>query len=89
MRKRRTLSDLYRFPGCKPTKIVHGLFGDPHARVVKLMRRGKKLLAGYAARFIKHIVRGRSGWFGIFPAVAPEFISNWKSETSSVEGAVQ
>jgi hypothetical protein len=89
MRKRRTLSDLYHFPGCKPKKTVHGVFGDPHARVIKLVRRGEKLLAGYAALFIERIVRGRSGWYVIFPAVAPEFISNWKFGTSSVEGAVQ
>jgi len=89
MRKRRTLSDLYCFPGCKPKSIVHGVFGDSHARVIKLVRRGKKLLVGYAALFIGHIVRGRSVWFGISPAVVPEFISNWRFGTSSVEGAAK
>jgi hypothetical protein len=89
MRKGRTLSDLYHFPGCKPKKTVHGVFGDPHARVIKLVRRGKKLLAGYAAPFIARIVRERSGWSAIFPAGAPGFISNWKFGTSSVEGAAR
>lgn len=89
MRKRRTLSDLYYFPGCKPKSIVHGVFGDSHARVIKLVRRGKKLFAGYVALLIERIVRGRSAWYGISPAVAPEFISNWKLGTSSVEGAAK
>jgi len=89
MRKRRTLSDLYRFPGCKPKKTVHGVFGDPHARVIKLVRQGKKLRVGYAARFIEPIVLAKSGWFAISPAEAPGFISNWKFGAFSVGGAAQ
>jgi hypothetical protein len=87
MRKRRSLSDLYQFPGCKPKRTVHGVFGDPHARVIKLVRRGKKLLVGYVARFTEPIVLAKSDWFAISPAVAPGFISNWKSGVSCAEGA--
>jgi hypothetical protein len=87
MRKRRTLSDLYQFPGCKPKKTVHGVFGDPHARVIKLVRQGKKLLVGYVARSIEPIVLAKSDWFAISPAEAPGFISNWKSGASCVGGA--
>jgi hypothetical protein len=89
MRKRRTLSDLYHFPGCKPKKTVSGVFGDPHARVITLVRRGKKLLAGYAVQFIEPAVLAKSDWSAIFPAGAPGFISNWKSGTSSVAGAAR
>jgi hypothetical protein len=89
MRKRRTLSDLYGFPGCKPKTIIHGVFGDSHARVIKLVRRGKKLLAGYAAPSIGRTVHGKPGWFGIFRVAVPEYISNWKSGMSSVEGAAR
>ena len=89
MRKRRSLSDLYRFPGCKPKKTVHGVFGDPHARVITLVRRGKKLHVGYAALFIELIAPARSVWSAISPAGALEFISNWKFEASSVEGAAR
>jgi hypothetical protein len=89
MRKRRTLSDLYHFPGCKPKTTVHGVFGAPHARVIKLVRRGKKLLAGYVVRFIEPTVPAKSDWSAIFPAGAPGFISNWKFGTSSVEGAAR
>jgi len=31
MRRRRTLSDLYNFPVCKPKKTTHGVYGDPDA----------------------------------------------------------
>lgn len=89
MRKRRVLSDLYQFPGCKPKRTVHGVFGDPHARVIKLVRQGKKLLVGYVARFIESIVLAKSGWSAISPAEAPEFILNWKSGASCVGGADQ
>jgi hypothetical protein len=87
MRKRRSLSDLYQFPGCKPKRTVRGVFGDPHARVIKLVRRGKKLLAGYAAQFIAPIVLAKSEWFAISPAEAPGFISNWKSGVFCAGGA--
>ncbi len=89
MRKRRTLSDLYRFPGCKPKRAVHGIFGDPHARVIKLVRHGKKPLVGYVARSIEPIVRAESDLSVIFPAGAQGFISNWKSGVSYVGGAAQ
>jgi hypothetical protein len=89
MRKRRDLSDLYQFPGCKPKRTVHGVFGDPHARVIKLVRRGKKLFVGYVALFIELIAPARSDWSVIFPAEAPGFISKWKFGASTVEGAAR
>ena len=89
MRKRRVLSDLYQFPGCKPKMTVHGVFGDPHARVIKLVRQGKKPFAGYVARSIEPIVLEKSGWSAIFPAGAPEFTSNWKFGAFCVGGAAQ
>jgi len=89
MRKRQSLSELYQFPGCKPKKTVHGVFGDPHARVIKLVRQGKKLFVGYAARSIEPIVLVRSDWSAIFPAEAPGYISNWKSDASGAEGAAR
>jgi hypothetical protein len=89
MRKRRVLSDLYQFPGCRPKSTVHGVFGDPNARVVKLVRQGKKLLVGYVARSIEPIVLEKSGWSAISPAGAPEFTSSWKFGAFFVEGAAQ
>src|SRR5271169_684399 len=46
--KRRRLLDAYRFPGFRPVEEVRGAFGDPHARIVTLVRRSKKRPAGRA-----------------------------------------
>ena len=47
-RPRRRLSDSYRFPGFRPLQPVVGIFGDPGARVLTLVRRSKKRPAGHA-----------------------------------------
>lgn len=41
-RKRKRLFDTYRFPGFRPEEVVKGVFGDPKARVITLVRRSKK-----------------------------------------------
>jgi hypothetical protein len=41
------LRDAYRFPGFRPVEDLRGVFGDPHARVVTLVRRSKKRRAGH------------------------------------------
>src|SRR6516162_4965064 len=43
--RRRRLWDAYCFPGFRPQPTVHGVFGDPKARVIKLKRRSKKRFA--------------------------------------------
>ena len=45
MRKQRRLEDAYRFIGFLPEPKVRGIFGDPKARIVRLVRRGKKRTA--------------------------------------------
>jgi len=40
--KRKRLLDAYRFPGFRPLEQVRGVFGDPQARVITLVRRSKK-----------------------------------------------
>jgi len=42
MEKKRQLLDEYRFPGFRPRADVHGVFGDPKARVIRLERTQKK-----------------------------------------------
>jgi hypothetical protein len=42
MRKPRRLDDAFRFPGFRPEATVRGIFGDPKARILRLLRRGKK-----------------------------------------------
>src|SRR5260370_41021798 len=38
----RRLWDAYRFPGFRPHPTVTGIFGDPYARIIRLVRRSKK-----------------------------------------------
>ena len=46
MRQRRRLVDEYQFPGCRPQATVRGIFGDPTARIVRLVRRQKNGVRG-------------------------------------------
>lgn len=89
MRKRRTLSDLYLFPGFIPMKTVYGLFGDSNARVIKLSRRGEKLFAAYAAQHIGPLAIVETDLFGTDPVVTPGSTSNWKFVASNVVGAAK
>jgi len=59
-KRKRRLWDAYAFRGFRPEGIVRGIFGDPKARIIKLVRRSKKhavaivdasITAGTIARF--------------------------------------
>ena len=41
-KRNRRLSDTYRFDGFRPLSTVRGIFGEPTARVITLVRRSKK-----------------------------------------------
>jgi hypothetical protein len=45
-RRPHRLWDTYGFPGFRPSPTVRGIFGDPHARIPPLTRRGKKRPVG-------------------------------------------
>ena len=47
-KRRRRLSDGYRFAGFRPDEFVRGVFGEPDVRIVSLHRRSKKLSAAAA-----------------------------------------
>ena len=83
MRKRRDLSDLYRFSGFKPKKIVSGIFGDSRTRVIKLVRRGKKLFAAHAALPAGPGMTARYDWSVIFPAATRGFVLSWNYDASN------
>jgi len=87
MEKHKLLSDLYRFPGFNPEHTVSGIFGDPHARVLGLVRRGKKVPAGPVVRVNLPFTTEKSEESATFPAVANAFIWKWKSADFFVEGA--
>ena len=52
----RQLTDAYAFPGFRLLRSVRGVFGDPKARIVRLVRRSKKHCAG-AAESAPRLVR--------------------------------
>ena len=87
MRKQRRLSDSYRFPGFKPKQAVTGIFGDPHARIVSLVRLGKKLYAVSARQPAGLSMTESSDEFATYPAAIPASTWNWRSGASSAGGA--
>jgi hypothetical protein len=68
--KIKRLSDSYRFPGFRPSVMVTGVFGDPHARTIRQHRRSKKARAGLVAVFAAAGTTGGHVAYGICPAVA-------------------
>jgi len=76
MRKNKTLYDSYQFPGFTPQHTVAGIFGDPHARVIKLHRQGKKQSAVFAARFTALFTTISYAVSVIFPAAIRASIWN-------------
>jgi len=74
MRKKR-LSDTYRFPGFKLRADVVGVFGDPKARIVRLVRTGKKPSVALAVRQAFHITTAALNGFEICLAVIHMFFS--------------
>src|SRR5258707_15517257 len=65
-KRRRRLWDTYWFPGFRPQPTVHGIFGDPKARVITLNRRSKKRAAGAAVMSRWAGTTGKFGGAGIF-----------------------
>ncbi len=54
------LRDAYRVPGFIPRRVITGVDGDPHARVVTLTRRAKKQSAGRVGpRIARGMITGR------------------------------
>ncbi len=84
---RRRLADAYTFPGFRPLQRVHGLFGEPGARLVTLVRRGKKRSAEAVAQCIA--VGTTAGAVGceICPAPVSAFTSIWRYVGSTAGGA--
>jgi hypothetical protein len=68
--KRRRLLDACRFPGIRPIEQVRGVFGDPHARIVSLVRRSEKPAAAPAGESIPGGTIASFVAFGIFQPAA-------------------
>lgn len=87
MSKNRKLWDTYRFPGFRPEPSVTGIFGDPKARIIRLVRRGKKRYAEPAGRLIRLFTIEKSGGFGICLAVIPASCWMWRFAECFAAGA--
>jgi len=74
----RRLLDAYRFPGFRPQATVKGVFGDPKARIVTLVRRGKKQSADVVVRHSQVGMTASSGVSAICPVATPG--SGWRSK---------
>jgi hypothetical protein len=83
--KRRRLLDAYRFPSFRPIEDVRGVFGDPQARVVSLVRRSKKRRAGRADDSIRGGTIARFGALAIWQPAA--CVYSWSSRCGA-SGAV-
>jgi hypothetical protein len=85
-RRKRKLSDVYRFAGFRPDPVVRGVFGDPKARVVTLIRRSKKQSAAFVG------VRSRAGTtieygkFAIYPPATSGY--TWRSRSGGCSVSV-
>jgi len=75
--KRKRLLDAYPFPGFQPDPELVGVFGDPHARVVRLARQLKKTCVIVAGRARAGTTKKR-GVYGICLAGHIASIWNWK-----------
>lgn len=77
------LTDAYAFPGFRPLHSVRGVFGDPKARIVTLVRRSKKRRAECADdRTAVGMIDARGGCVICRPAVCAS-IWSWKSGVST------
>ena len=59
MKTKKTLNDLYSFPGFRAHSKLKGMFGDSPARIVTLVRRQKKRYAVHAARSLASSMTAR------------------------------
>ena len=77
-RKPRRLADTYTFPGFHPLAYVQGIFGDPQARLITLVRRRKKHSAARVAQRIGPGTTAGNDASGICHAEIIESTSTWR-----------
>ena len=83
-RKRaRRLSDAYAFAGFRPLPDVRGVFGDPKARIVTLVRRSKKRCAASVGERIAVGTTGARGGCAICRRATTASIWNSRFDEST------
>ena len=86
-KRRRRLSDGYRFAGFRPEEFVRGIFGEPNMHIVSLHRRSKKLSAAAAGERIRVGTTGGFARFATCRAQATEYGWSWRCGASIVATA--
>jgi hypothetical protein len=81
---KRKLGDAYRFARFRPDLTVRGIFGDPKARVITLIRRSKKQSAVAVGKCSRGGMTGAYGESEIFPVATCGFIWRSKYDACSV-----
>jgi hypothetical protein len=87
MRRTKSLSDGYIFPGFRPLRRPKGLFGDRYARIVVLKRRGKKLAAGRVVRSVGPTTTMSCGESVTCPVALSASTWNWNCVVSGAGAA--
>jgi hypothetical protein len=87
MAKFKQLHDLYRFPGFAPQARIRGVFGEPLAVVITLLRRRKKRFAALAGKFPGPTTTSGPGVPGISPVATGMSTLPTPCAESSVRGA--
>lgn len=89
MAQKKSLLDVYRFPGCRPRATIKGIFGDPKARIIQLERRQKKRCAGVAGRYTGVLTTARPVWSGTSRAGMRGFTWKWRYGAFPAGGAAR
>lgn len=81
MKRVQTLSALFSFPGFRARSRLQGIFGDPHARLVTLVRRKKRPCARAVGRGTAPSMTARRAECGIL--MPPAGASIWRSSNGA------
>src|SRR5512135_2096321 len=84
MRKPRRLDDAYRFTGFRPEPTFRGVFGDPKARILRLLRPGKKRPAGPVGGRSEPTTTARPVACATSPGATP--VCTWRSRSGACPG---
>jgi hypothetical protein len=88
-KRKRRLVDAYAFAGFRAQARVRGIFGDPKACVIDLVRRSKKRSAAAAAEFTPVGTIGARGAFATCPAAIGACICNSRFAACSARAVGQ
>jgi hypothetical protein len=88
-KRKRRLVDAYAFAGFRPQPTVRGIFGDPKACVIDLVRHSKKRPAAVVAEFTTVGTIGARGAFATFPAAIVACICSSRFAAFSARAVAQ